>query len=203
MTAKKMLTAACAIALGFAWTIAPASAADDTAKDKMERAKDKTETKAEDVKDKTKDTMGTAKDKMGNAVDKTKEKAVEIKDKTKEKAVEVKDKIKNKISGRSGTDDVRQAQEALVAKGFNPGPVDGKMGPHTKAAISDFQKKENIKVTGSLDSETKSRLGSSSKADTSTPAASPATSTTGTASGTATPTGPATDSNANTKKQVK
>src|SRR3954447_26025995 len=146
---NKIVTAACALALGVAWTMAPAFAADDTAKDKMERAKDKTESKADDVKDKTKDKMDTAKDKMGNAVDKTKE-----------KAVEVKDKIKDKVSGRKGddashtargSDDVRQAQQALTEKGFNPGPVDGRMGPHTKAAISDFQKKENLKVTGRLD----------------------------------------------------
>ena len=187
MTTRKMLTAACALALGVAWTMAPAVAADDTAKDKMERAKDKTENKAEDVKDKTKDKMDTAKDKMGNAVDKTKDKAVEIKDKTKEKAVEVKDKIREKVSGRKngttvakGSDDVRQAQQSLTEKGFNPGPVDGIMGPHTKAALSDYQKKENLKVTGRLDHETKSRLVNASvskKADTTAPAASPSTTT--------------------------
>jgi len=167
MTTKKLLTAACALALGLAWTMAPAIAADES------------------VKDKAKDKMDTAKDKVGNAAEKTKDKAVEIKDKTKEKAVEIKDKIKDKVSGKKngdtvakGSDDVRQAQQALTDKGFNPGPVDGLMGPHTKAAISDFQKKENLKVTGRLDHETKGKLVNASvskKADTAAPAASPST----------------------------
>jgi peptidoglycan hydrolase-like protein with peptidoglycan-binding domain len=167
MTTKKLLTAACALALGLAWTMAPAIAADES------------------VKDKAKDKMDTAKDKVGNAAEKTKDKAVEIKDKTKEKAVEIKDKIKDKVSGKKngdtvakGSDDVRQAQQALTDKGFNPGPVDGLMGPHTKAAISDYQKKENLKVTGRLDHETKSRLVNASvskKAETTAPAASPST----------------------------
>ena len=177
---KKIATAACALALGVAWTMAPAFAADDTAKDKMERAKDKTETKMEHAKDKTKDGMDTAKDKVGNAVDKTKEKTSEVTDKTKEKAADIKDTIKNKVTGRKGSDDVRQAQQALMDKGINPGPIDGKMGPQTKGALSEYQKKENLKVTGRLDRETKAKLisaSASTKADTSAPAASPTTTT--------------------------
>lgn len=199
---KKIVTAACALALGVAWTMAPAFAADDTAKDKMERAKDKTETKMEHAKDKTKDGMDTAKDKVGNAVDKTKEKTVEATDKTKEKAADVKDTIKNKVSGHKGSDDIRQAQQALMDKGINPGPIDGKMGPQTKGALSEYQKKENLKVTGRLDHETKTRLvngSASSKVDTTTPAASPTT-TTAPATGAA-PTGPAADQNANMPKK--
>ena len=196
MTTRKLLTAACALALGFAWTMAPAIAADES------------------VKDKAKDKADTAKDKMGNAADKTKDKAVEIKDKTKEKAVEIKDKIKEKVSGKKngdtvakGSDDVRQAQQALTEKGFNPGPVDGRMGPHTKAAISDFQKKENLKVTGRLDRETKSKLVNASvskKADTAAPAASPSTTTptdtTAPATGAA-PTSPSSDKSTGTEKK--
>ena len=97
MTTRKLLTAACALALGFAWTMAPAIAADESVKDK---AKDKAE---------------TAKDKMGNAADKTKDKAVEIKDKTKEKAVEVKDKIKEKVSGKKNGDTVAQGSYIVPA----------------------------------------------------------------------------------------
>ena len=174
---KKIATAACALALGVAWTMAPAFAADDTAKDKMERAKDKTETKMEHAKDKTKDGMDTAKDKVGNAVDKTKEKTGEAVDKTKEKTADIKDTLRNKVSGRKGSDDIRQAQQALMDKGIDPGPIDGKMGPRTKQALSDFQTKENLKVTGRLDSQTKDKL-IAKKADTATaPAASPSTTT--------------------------
>ena len=206
---KKIVTAACALALGVAWTMAPAFAADDTAKDKMERAKDKTENKMErakdktedkmeHAKDKTKDGMDTAKDKVGNAVDKTKDKTGEAVDKTKDKAADIKDTIKNKVTGRKGSDDVRQAQQALMDKGISPGPIDGKMGPQTKAALSTYQTKENLKVTGRLDSETKAKL-----IDTTPPAASPSTTTSTTTSPAvgAAPTGPAADQNANMPKK--
>jgi len=191
---KKIATAACALALGVAWTMAPAFAADDTAKDKMERAKDKTETKMEHAKDKTKEGMDTAKDKVGNAVDKTKEKTGEAVEKTKDKTADVKDSIRNKVTGSKGSDTVRHAQQALMDKGISPGPIDGKMGPQTKAALSTYQTKENLKVTGRLDSETKAKL-----IDTTPPAASPST-TTAPAAGAA-PTGPAADQNANMPKK--
>lgn len=199
---KKIVTTACALALGVAWTMAPAFAADDTAKDKMERAKDKTETKMEHAKDKTKEGMDTAKDKVGNAVDKTKEKTGEAVEKTKDKSADIKDSIRNKVTGSKGSDTVRHAQQALMDKGISPGPIDGKMGPQTKAALSTYQTKENLKVTGRLDSETKAKLinGSvSSKVDTTPPAASPST-TTAPAAGAA-PTGPAADQNANMPKK--
>jgi peptidoglycan hydrolase-like protein with peptidoglycan-binding domain len=148
---KKIVTAVCALALGLAWTMAPAIAADES------------------MKDKAKDKMDTAKDKVGNAWDKTKEKTGEIKD-----------KIKEKVTGKKGDDDVTKAQQALTDKGFNPGPIDGKMGPKTKAAITAFQTKESLKVTGRLDKETKDKLmtaSATSKTDTTTPAASPSTTT--------------------------
>jgi len=54
------------------------------------------------------------------------------------------------------------------------------MGQRTKAALSEYQGKENLKATGRLDRETKARLAgtaaASGRADTTTPpAASPAT----------------------------
>ena len=191
---KRIVTAACALALGVAWTMAPAFAADDT-KEKMERAKDKTENKMERAKDKTKDGMDTAKDKVGNAVDKTKEKTGEVVEKTKDKSAEIKDSIRNKVTGSKGSDTVRHAQQALMDKGISPGPIDGKMGPQTKAALSTYQTKENLKVTGRLDSETKAKLINGSA----TPAASPST-TTAPAAGAA-PTGPAAAQNATMPKK--
>jgi hyperosmotically inducible protein len=53
---------------------------------------------------------------------------------------------------------VRAAQEALEAKGFNPGPIDGIWGPKTSAAVSDFQRKENLTVSGRLDAPTLAKL---------------------------------------------
>ncbi len=57
---------------------------------------------------------------------------------------------------------VKQIQEALKDKGFDPGPIDGKMGRKTREALRSFQQSKNIKVTGRLDSETAQQLGVSS-----------------------------------------
>jgi Putative peptidoglycan binding domain len=54
---------------------------------------------------------------------------------------------------------VKSAQEALKDKGFDPGEIDGAMGPRTTAALREFQKAEGLRVTGRLDSETRSKLG--------------------------------------------
>ena len=53
---------------------------------------------------------------------------------------------------------VAAAQQALQKEGFNPGPIDGYMGPRTTAAVREFQQKEQLKVTGQLDPETLGRL---------------------------------------------
>jgi peptidoglycan hydrolase-like protein with peptidoglycan-binding domain len=160
---KRLLTGASVLALALAWTVAPASAIQHTVKDDAERAKDKVENKMERAADKTEDKAERAKDKAGNAVDKTKA-----------KAADVKDTLKNKLSGADGNDDVRQAQQALQDQGVNPGPIDGLMGPQTRAALREYQKKENLKVTGRLDSATKDRL-LAGKTATSSPSASPST----------------------------
>ena len=65
--------------------------------------------------------------------------------------------------GVSGNAQVRQAQEALKSQGQDPGPVDGMMGPQTKQALREYQKAQNLKVTGRLDSETSEKLGVSSQ----------------------------------------
>lgn len=44
--------------------------------------------------------------------------------------------------------EVLNVQKALLARGFNPGPLDGKMGPQTKAAIIAFQTKAGLKPDG-------------------------------------------------------
>jgi len=63
---------------------------------------------------------------------------------------------------------VRKAQETLVEMGFNPGPVDGLWGPKTRGAVTKFQEKEGLSVSGRLDDSTKKRMFSSLQA---TPAA--------------------------------
>jgi peptidoglycan hydrolase-like protein with peptidoglycan-binding domain len=56
-------------------------------------------------------------------------------------------------------ENVKQVQAALKSKGMDPGPEDGVMGPKTQAALREFQKSNNLQVTGRLDDKTASALG--------------------------------------------
>lgn len=53
---------------------------------------------------------------------------------------------------------VRQIQEALKARGYDPGPIDNEMGAKTKEALRQFQQENGLPV-GNLDFETLSALG--------------------------------------------
>jgi hyperosmotically inducible protein len=59
----------------------------------------------------------------------------------------------------AGSDRVRAVQEALKTKGFDPGPIDGIHGPQTTQAVKDYQRAENLEVTGRADSATLNKLG--------------------------------------------
>ena len=52
----------------------------------------------------------------------------------------------------------KELQELLTARGYKPGPVDGKPGPKTREALKQFQKDAGLPVTGVLDAETTQRL---------------------------------------------
>ena len=54
---------------------------------------------------------------------------------------------------------IMAAQQALKDKGHDPGKMDGKMGPRTRAMLADYQKAEGLKVTGQLDNDTRGKLG--------------------------------------------
>src|SRR5271157_3676660 len=56
-------------------------------------------------------------------------------------------------------DNIKKVQQTLRDKGFDPGPIDGHMGSQTREAISQYQKSENLPVTGHLDAETAGKLG--------------------------------------------
>lgn len=43
---------------------------------------------------------------------------------------------------------VAEIQRALLARGYNPGPIDGVMGPKTRAAVKAFQADHGLKVDG-------------------------------------------------------
>ena len=59
----------------------------------------------------------------------------------------------------TGRIDNREVQEALKAKGNDPGPIDGRMGPKTQAALKAFQEASGLKATGQLDNQTAEKLG--------------------------------------------
>jgi len=54
---------------------------------------------------------------------------------------------------------VMAMQQALKDKGFDPGSVDGVVGPKTSSALRAYQKSENLTTTGRLDGDTKAKLG--------------------------------------------
>lgn len=56
------------------------------------------------------------------------------------------------------TEHIKKAQEALKAKGLNPG-TDGKLDDKTQQALRDFQKVNNLPATGVLDAQTAAKLG--------------------------------------------
>jgi Putative peptidoglycan binding domain len=62
------------------------------------------------------------------------------------------------LHGMSGAQDVRQAQEALKNQGHDPGPIDGVIGSQTRQALRDFQSKNGLRQTGTLNAETKQKL---------------------------------------------
>jgi Putative peptidoglycan binding domain len=176
---KNVMTVACVLALGVVWTAAPALAQDTTkekAENKAQRIEQKGEQKAEETKAKADEKADKVRAKAEDKTDSSGNKVEHAWDKTKAKTKEMTGKMKDKVSGTGSghearmSGDVRAAQQALRDKGFDPGPADGTMGPKTTAAVKEFQQKNNLTVTGTLDADTRDRLMASSP-----PSASPGT----------------------------
>lgn len=212
---KSLTTAGLALALGVAWTTGPALAQSTTGEkienkaeragdklergaektgDKLERAADKTGDKMERAADKAEDKAERAGDKADSKMERAKDKARELKNDAKDKTTELKNKAKAKMDrmeAKANHQDVAAMQQALKDKGYDPGPMDGVMGPRTKAALMEYQRAEGMTATGRWDAETAAKLGvrSSMNADKDTinPAASPRTGAT-TPSGSVEPT---------------
>ncbi len=53
---------------------------------------------------------------------------------------------------------VSRAQEELRKLGYDPGPVDGIMGPRTSQALRQYQRDYNLAATGTLNAATRQRL---------------------------------------------
>jgi Putative peptidoglycan binding domain len=62
-------------------------------------------------------------------------------------------------------DQVRQVQQRLKAAGYNPGPVDGYLGPQTEEALRNYQKAHGLSETGQLDEQTREQLTSERGSD--------------------------------------
>jgi peptidoglycan hydrolase-like protein with peptidoglycan-binding domain len=58
-----------------------------------------------------------------------------------------------------GEDEIRQIQQALNEKGFDTGRPDGKLGPRTKRALNEFQKRQGLQPSGMPDEQTLAALG--------------------------------------------
>jgi peptidoglycan hydrolase-like protein with peptidoglycan-binding domain len=56
-------------------------------------------------------------------------------------------------------DRVRRVQQALQAKGFDPGPIDGVIGPRTEDAVRNFQDRYGIETSAKIDNQTLYALG--------------------------------------------
>ena len=54
---------------------------------------------------------------------------------------------------------ILKVQQALQRKGFNPGPIDGVLGPMTREAIRSYQDRYGIPATGEIDNQTLYALG--------------------------------------------
>jgi peptidoglycan hydrolase-like protein with peptidoglycan-binding domain len=58
-----------------------------------------------------------------------------------------------------------KTQEALKEKGYYDGPVDGLIGPKTRAGLRRYQEEQGLNADGRLTRETAERLGVVSKSD--------------------------------------
>jgi peptidoglycan hydrolase-like protein with peptidoglycan-binding domain len=56
------------------------------------------------------------------------------------------------------SNDIRRVQEALKAKGMDPGPVSGTLNSKTQQALRQFQKANGLPVTGAVDKQTAAKL---------------------------------------------
>jgi hypothetical protein len=54
---------------------------------------------------------------------------------------------------------IRQVQQELRRKGFDPGPIDGIHGPRTKEAVRNFQDRYGMRASGEIDNKTLFALG--------------------------------------------
>jgi peptidoglycan hydrolase-like protein with peptidoglycan-binding domain len=67
--------------------------------------------------------------------------------------------LTNEVPAVEHRNDVKTMQQTLRDKGHYRGDVDGVVGLRTRASIREFQKAENLPITGQLDTQTAGKLG--------------------------------------------
>ncbi|MBU4312440.1 MAG: peptidoglycan-binding protein [Candidatus Omnitrophica bacterium] len=72
--------------------------------------------------------------------------------------VTVKSAYKEEISSPDFNVTIKEIQAALKNAGFDPGTLDGKMGPRTQQAAKEFQRAKGLKVDGKVGPKTWSEL---------------------------------------------
>ena len=65
----------------------------------------------------------------------------------------------SKVGASGSHAQVMAFQQALKDKGFDPGPIDGTVGPRTTAAVRAYQKAEHLTMTGEMNPDTAAKLG--------------------------------------------
>jgi peptidoglycan hydrolase-like protein with peptidoglycan-binding domain len=64
-----------------------------------------------------------------------------------------------KSAGRVSQGDMQKVEQALKAKGYDPGTIDGKVDAKTQQALRDYQSKNKLDSTGTIDPMTAESLG--------------------------------------------
>ncbi|HDP16377.1 MAG TPA: peptidoglycan-binding protein [Candidatus Omnitrophica bacterium] len=86
--------------------------------------------------------------------------AKERKDLEKTYSVEVRSAFPEKSSGVASVSQwtIKDVQAALKNAGFDPGSIDGKLGPRTQQAIKEFQRVKGLKIDGKVGPKTWAEL---------------------------------------------
>jgi hypothetical protein len=63
-----------------------------------------------------------------------------------------------KSAGRISQGDMQKVEQALKTKGYDPGTIDGKADAKTQQALRDYQSKNKLDVTGTIDPTTAESL---------------------------------------------
>jgi peptidoglycan hydrolase-like protein with peptidoglycan-binding domain/DNA invertase Pin-like site-specific DNA recombinase len=71
---------------------------------------------------------------------------------------------------RAGSARVKKLQRELRRQGLRPGPIDGRFGPRTEAAVARLQRRQGLPASGAMDARTRRVLATAPQRDTGRPA---------------------------------